>query len=245
MEAPKKDRVFAQPLERITPFSFNAEVAEVFDDMVTRSVPLYRENQQLMVDLLARLLQKNDTVYDLGCSTGSALYLIGTTLKPLDLTLVGLDASAPMVEKARLKMKAHGLKNIEIEQADITREPLLPCGAVVMNYTLQFLPVEARLSLLQKIYQALRPGGVLLLAEKIQTDAPGLQDLVTDTYYDFKGHNGYSELEISQKREALENVLIPLTPSQQGELLKEAGFGPVEMLLRWGPFATFLALKGG
>lgn len=243
MDASKKDRYFAQPFERVTPFSFNAEVAEVFDDMVTRSVPLYRENQQLTVDLLSRLLKKNDVVYDLGCSTGTVLYLLGQALKPMDLQLIGLDASAPMVEKARLKLKAFGLKNAEIEKADITQVPFLPCGAVVMNYTLQFLPVEARLPLLKKIYASLRPGGVLLLAEKIQTDAPGLQELVTDTYYDFKGHNGYSELEIAQKREALENVLIPLTPTQQTELLREAGFGPVEMLLRWGPFATFLAVK--
>ncbi|MBY0516371.1 MAG: carboxy-S-adenosyl-L-methionine synthase CmoA [Bacteriovoracaceae bacterium] len=243
MDASKKDQYFAQPMDKVTPFSFNAEVAEVFDDMVKRSVPLYRENQQLTVDLLSRLLKKGDTVYDLGCSTGTVLHLIGNALKPMDLKLIGLDASAPMVEKARLKMKAFGHKNAEIDKADITRAEFEPCGAVIMNYTLQFLPVETRLPLLKKIFKALRPGGVLILAEKIQTDSPGLQDLVTQTYYDFKGQNGYSELEISQKREALENVLIPLTPSEQNQLLQEAGFGPVEMLLRWGPFATFLAVK--
>ena len=238
-----RDKYFAAPMERIQPFTFNAEVAEVFDDMVTRSVPLYRENQHLSVELLGRLLKKNDLVYDMGCSTGTALHLIATHLKPLDLNLVGLDASAPMVEKARMKMKAFGHKNIEIEEADITQAPLLPCGAVLMNYTLQFLPVETRLPLLKKIHAALRPGGVLLLAEKIQTDSAGLQDLVTDAYYAFKGQNGYSELEIAQKREALENVLIPFTPAEQTAILHEAGFGPVEMLLRWGPFATFLAVK--
>ena len=243
MSSTPKDRYFATPMDRITPFSFNAEVAEVFDDMVTRSVPLYRENQLLSVDLLSRLLKHGDTVYDLGCSTGAALLQIGSHLKHLDLNLVGIDTSAPMVEKARLKMKAFGLKNAEINQADITREPMLPCGAVVMNYTLQFLPLETRLPLLKKIYSSLRPGGVLLLAEKVETDSPGLQNLVTDAYYAFKSHNGYSELEISQKREALEDVLIPLNPAQHTAMLHEAGFGPVEMLLRWGPFATFLAVK--
>lgn len=243
MEASKKDKYFATPLERIQPFNFNAEVAEVFDDMVTRSVPLYRENQQLTVDLLSRLLMKGDTVYDLGCSTGSALVQIGGALKELDLKLIGLDTSGPMVEKATLKMKAFGLKRAHIDLADITKVQLEPCGAVVMNYTLQFLPKAERLPLLKKIYTALRPDGVLILAEKVQADSDELQDLVTDIYYDFKGQNGYSKLEISQKREALENVLIPLKPSEQTETLKEAGFGPVEMLLRWGPFATYLAIK--
>lgn len=243
MTTTPKDRYFATPMDRILPFSFNAEVAEVFDDMVTRSVPLYRENQSLCVDLLSRLLKSGDCVYDLGCSTGAALIQIGGHLKHLDLDLVGLDSSEPMVEKARLKMKAFGLKTATIEHADITTCDIRPCGAVVMNYTLQFLPLETRLPLLKKIHQALRPGGVLLLAEKIVTDAPELQNLVTDAYYSFKGHNGYSNLEISQKREALEDVLIPLSPARQTALLHEAGFGPVEMLLRWGPFATFLAVK--
>lgn len=243
MQVSKKDKVFAMPLERIQPFNFNAEVAEVFDDMVTRSVPLYRENQQLTVDLLSRLLMKDDRVYDLGCSTGSALMLIGSALKELELKLIGLDTSLPMVEKARLKMKAFGLKRAEIDHADITKVDLETCGAVVMNYTLQFLPKAERLPLLKKIHQALRPGGVLILAEKVQADSDELQELVTDVYYDFKGQNGYSKLEISQKREALENVLIPLKPSEQIDTLKVAGFGPVEMLLRWGPFATYLAIK--
>jgi SAM-dependent methyltransferase len=139
--------------------------------------------------------------------------------------------------------QAFGLKRAHIDLADITKVELEPCGAVVMNYTLQFLPKAERLPLLKKIYAALRPGGVLILAEKVQADSDELQDLVTDIYYDFKGQNGYSKLEISQKREALENVLIPLKPSEQIETLKKAGFGPVEMLLRWGPFATYLAIK--
>jgi tRNA (cmo5U34)-methyltransferase len=151
MESVKKDSYFAAPMERVSPFSFNAEVAEVFDDMVTRSVPLYRENQQLTVDLLSRLLKKGDTVYDLGCSTGTALVQIGGHLKDLKLKLIGLDVSAPMVEKASLKLKAFGLKKSVIEKADITQIDFEPCGAVVMNYTLQFLPIETRRPLL-KIY---------------------------------------------------------------------------------------------
>lgn len=239
----KKDRFFSQPMQEIPPFSFNAEVAEVFDDMVARSVPLYRENQLMMVQILSRLLTSGDTVYDLGCSTGSALVQIGTSLKQLDLKLVGLDTSAPMVEKARLKTRAFGLNEAVIEVADITKFSLASCGACIMNYTLQFIPVGARKKFLQQVYAALRPGGVLLLAEKIEADTPALQDLLTDVYYDLKRSNGYSELEISQKREALEDVLIPLPAQAQQELLREAGFTQVETVLRWGPFATFLAVK--
>jgi len=243
MSEVKKDRYFAKVIGNIPPFSFNAEVAEVFDDMVTRSVPLYRENQQLMVDILSRTLRAHETVYDLGCSTGAALVQIGTALKTLNLHLVGLDDSLPMVEKARLKTKAFGLNEAEIEAADITKFSFAPCGAVVMNYTLQFLPLSERLPLLRKIYASLRPGGVLLLAEKIEADSPALQNLLTDVYYAFKSGNGYSELEISQKREALENVLIPVSPKAQVALLNEAGFRQTEMVMRWATFATFLAVK--
>ena len=239
----QKDRYFAQVIGKIPPFSFNAEVAEVFDDMVTRSVPLYRENQQMMVELLSRNLSGEERVYDLGCSTGAALVQIGTALKALNLRLVGLDDSLPMVEKARLKMKAFGLNDAQINHTDITKMNFESCGAVVMNYTLQFLPLQERLPLLKKIYAALRPGGMLILAEKIQADTPEMQELLTDVYYAFKAGNGYSELEISQKREALENVLIPLSPTMQLELLQEAGFQQKEMVLRWATFATFIALK--
>jgi tRNA (cmo5U34)-methyltransferase len=239
----KIDRFFARPLEEIPPFSFNAEVAEVFDDMVARSVPLYRENQQMMVQILSRLLRPRDTVYDLGCSTGSALVQVGTSLKQLDLKLVGLDTSAPMVEKARLKTRAFGLNDAVIEVADITQFELATCGGCIMNYTLQFIPVSERSRFLQKIFQALRPGGVLLLAEKIEADTTALQELLTDVYYDLKRSNGYSELEISQKREALEDVLVPLPAHTQQQLLRDAGFTHVETILRWGPFATFLAVK--
>lgn len=243
MSEAKKDRYFAQVIGKIPPFSFNAEVAEVFDDMVTRSVPLYRENQQMMVELLSRTLGPDERVYDLGCSTGAALIQIGMALKPLNLQLIGLDDSLPMVEKARTKLRAFGLTDAKIEHTDITQMEFESCGAVVMNYTLQFLPLQDRLPLLRKIYQALRPGGMLILAEKIQADTSELQELLTDIYYAFKSGNGYSELEISQKREALENVLIPLSPEMQRELLQAAGFTQTEMVLRWATFATFVALK--
>ena len=243
MNDAKKDRYFAEVIGTISPFSFNAEVAEVFDDMVTRSVPLYRENQHMMVQVLSRQLKTQDRVYDLGCSTGAALIQIGTALKALNLNLVGLDDSLPMVEKARLKMKAFGLSDVEIEHADITKASLETCGAVVMNYTLQFLPLKDRLPLLQKIHAALRPGGILILAEKIEADEASFQELLTSIYYAFKTGNGYSELEISQKREALEDVLIPLGPKRQEALLNEAGFAQAEMILRWSTFATFLAVK--
>ncbi len=242
-DASQTDRYFATRREHVLPFAFNSEVAEVFDDMVTRSVPLYRENQQMMVEFLSRLLVRGDRIYDLGCSTGAAMLKIASALRELDLSLVGIDHSGPMVEKARLKLRAFGHAGIDVRAGDITSEPLEECGAVVMNYTLQFLPLNARLPLLRKIHGALRPGGALYLSEKIQADNPALQPLLTDVYYAFKRHNGYSELEISQKREALENVLVPLDADAQRELLAEAGFHRVETVLRWGPFATFLALK--
>lgn len=237
------DKYYAQPLSQITPFTFNSEVAEVFDDMVTRSVPMYRENQHLTVEILRRILRPGERVYDLGCSTGTTMVQLATGLRGINPYLVGVDVAVPMTEKARLKLKAFGIVNAEVMTADIAQAPLETCGAVIMNYTLQFLPIAERLPLLRKIHAALRPGGVLIMAEKIQTDALPWQSLLTDVYYDFKRANGYSELEIVQKREALENVLIPLTPAGHNSLLLEAGFTDSEIILRWANFATLLAAK--
>ncbi len=114
---------------------------------------------------------------------------------------------------------------------------------VIMNYTLQFIPRDRRLGLVKKIYDSLNTGGVFIFSEKIVSSNTSVNDLLTDLYYDFKRRNGYSELEISQKREALENVLIPLTAEEQMELLQKAGFVKCEVLFRWYNFACFIGIK--
>ncbi len=148
-----------------------------------------------------------------------------------------------MLTVTEKKFKDNGINNVELVQSDLEKIVFEPSGFVIMNYTLQFINPLNRLELLQKIYQSLRPGGIFILSEKIKVENSEIESLITDLYYDFKRRNGYSELEISQKREALEKVLNPLTPSSQIELLKIAGFKKVEILFRCYNFACYIGIK--
>jgi len=239
-----RDEIFGKKKNHISDFSFNDEVAAVFDDMVERSIPNYGEVHRIVADMVRRYIPDGATVYDLGCSTGTTIVLMDQTAKSVGKTIkfIGVDASKPMLEKCQAKLDANKV-NAELIQGDLLKLEYESCDMVVMDYTLQFIPIEDRTALLTKIYDALKPGGRFVLAEKIASSQPQIQNMITDLYYDFKRRNGYSELEISQKREALENVMTPFTPTQQISMLEVAGFREVDMVFRWYNFAAWLALK--
>lgn len=238
-----KDQVFSTPMENIGPFSFNQDVADVFDDMVNRSIPFYKEIHSLISDMVLRYYKGEGVIYDLGCSTGTTIKLLGHHLEESGrpYQFVGIDTSIEMLGKAQEKCR--GIKNTKFLCEDMTEVDFQNAEVVILNYTLQFLKVEKRKDLLTKIYEALRPGGIILLSEKIKSPLSEVEGLITDLYYDFKRRGGYSELEISQKREALENVLIPLTPEEQLKDLKLSGFESSEMLFRWYNFASYVGIK--
>lgn len=248
------DRVFGEKLPVIRDFEFNEQVANAFDDMVSRSVPFYHEIHGIILDILDRIVEKRPAskpeascIYDLGCSTGTTLSLIYRHFAKKkiarDFKFIGVDNSVHMIKKCREKMLSTRVKNFELICDRIENVTCDPAMMVIMNYTLQFIDVKDRLLLLKKIHQGLEKGGVLILSEKIKSDDRDINNFLTDLYYDFKRRNGYSELEISQKREALENVLIPLPPEKQISLLKEAGFKTFETIFRWYNFACFIGIK--
>lgn len=238
------DKVFAKKQKQIAPFAFNEKVANVFDDMVNRSIPFYNEIHSLILDIVDNYLPSKSIVYDLGCSTGSTLQLIDSliTKKMNHAKLIGIDNSHAMLKKAEEKLKNTN-NEIILTEDDICSFNIKNADLVVMNYTLQFIPPQKRKLLLQRIYNGVKKGGFLILSEKIASDAKEFQQMTTKLYHDFKRRNGYSELEISQKREALEKVLIPSTPGKNLELLKTAGFKNSEMIFRWYNFACFVAKK--
>lgn len=239
-----RDSIFNKKRKHIDDFNFNHEVAAVFDDMVERSIPNYGEVHRIVADMVRRYLPDNAVVYDLGCSTGSTIVLMHQTAVAAGkkINIIGVDASKAMLERCQAKLDQHKVSATLIE-GDLLTLDLEECDLVIMDYTLQFIPLEQRTILLSNIYESLKPGGRFVLAEKIASDKTKIQEMITDLYYDFKRRNGYSELEISQKREALENVMTPLTPSQQISMLEVAGFREVDMVFRWYNFAAWLAIK--
>ena len=239
----EEDQYFDQPMKVIRPFNFDQGVADCFDDMVSRSVPYYEEIHRILRDLLPYQVQAGDCIYDLGCSTGTTLHILSQSIpNHLPVQLIGLDQSPAMVAKAKEKC-ACCLHPVKFICEDLRSHTFRESGLVIMNYTLQFVAQADRAQLLQRIYQSLRPGGLFILSEKIKSQDSTVQQLQTNLYYDFKRRNGYSELAIFQKREALENVLVPLSAETQLELLRWSGFDHVDMIFRWFNFACFVGIK--
>ena len=238
-----KDSIF---LDKNSPtkFIFNSNVAEVFDDMLERSVPLYRECQNLTVNWCKRLATPDKYIYDLGCSTGSLLLLLAKATSTMPrVHLIGVDNSEAMINKAQSKLS--GLQNsVDFLKATIDDTFLFnDSSTIVMNYTLQFIPVENRAPLLSKIYESLIPGGGFILNEKVLSENERLSETFVEMHHDFKQGHGYSKMEISKKRDALENVLIPLKLSKTMALIREAGFIAVDIFFKWNNFAGLIALK--
>lgn len=225
-------------------FQFDGKVADVFDDMLNRSVPCYRMVIEMMTVLLGRFLQSGDQVYDLGCSTGETLLELARQLEPLQLAFTGVDNSPAMLRKARHKAEMLALPGrFTFQEADIVNLSISGAGAIIMNYTLQFIRPLHRQPFLARIHQALRPGGLLIISEKVLSPDPLLNRAYIDFYLDFKRRNGYSETEISRKREALENVLIPFSVKENLDLLTGAGFTCHETFFQWFNFAAIVAIK--
>jgi len=228
------------------PFAFNDEVAQVFDDMVSRSVPLYKEVALLVAEWTNKFYQQGTTIYDIGCSTGTTIDLAARYLSHFDKSaaFVGIDTSEPMLARATSKLagwsKDHRIELLCKNALDVQ---YTNASVVVVNYTLQFIPVGQRLTLLKMIYDGLVPGGILFLSEKLRSYCPEFHELVTDSYERFKEARGYSRTEIERKKEALDKVLVPLTLDEQSDLLRAAGFHYFEPMIRWHNFTSFIAIK--
>ncbi len=240
-----RDEIFKRPGSGKTPFEFNAQVAEVFDDMVSRSIPFYREVLRMTAELAHDFYQPVTQIYDLGCSTGALLHALLEEFGNDGFTYTGLDSSADMIEQANLRCPRinSGATEAKFMIADITKFDFDPASVIVSNYTFQFLKPLARQTLLRRIFSALIPGGCLILSEKCLEDSSDVSRLYAEHYHAMKARNGYSELEIAEKREALENVLIPFRVSENIEMVREAGFNPVSIFFKCYGFTSFLALK--
>lgn len=229
-------------------FEFNDRVASVFDDMVSRSVPLYMHLQAATSQLTKRYLKNGEVILDIGCSTATTLIQISKDLD-IDAKLIGIDSSKAMLDKAKDKLIEHKLdKKINLLHCDvekIIREPdLIPRPKIIiMNYTLQFIQPAGRQNIVKGLFDLLQPGGILILSEKISHESDEINQTMIDIYHNFKKINGYSELEISKKRDAMENVLIPFTAKQNIELFNNAGFNEIAPIFQWYSFVTFLGIK--
>jgi len=235
-----KDRVFAKALSDVRAFEFNDTVANVFQDMISRSVPGYALLLH-MIGLYADIfIQPGSRIYDLGCSLGEATLVIADRAGDIDCEIIAVDNSAAMISKCE---QLQASKKIRWRCEDIRQTEISNASMVVLNLTLQFLPPEERLALLHKIQQGLNPGGILVLSEKVVFDDAKESERMVQLYQGFKKTMGYSDLEISQKRNALENVLIPDSETQHLQRLNDARFDEIYQCFRSFNFISYLAIK--
>jgi len=233
------DKVFTKPIKK--QFEFDEEVAAVFDDMLERSVPFYKESQKITEFFALKNLKEDGILYDLGCSTASLLLNIHRSLD-VKAELVGLDNSEAMLAQAKRKCEAYGA-NIDVLNADILEYKYKEADVFVSNYTLQFIRPLVREELVKKIASSLKKEGVFIFSEKVISHHSKLNKDLIECYYDFKKEQGYSEYEIMQKREALENVLVPYSEEENIKMALNCGFSHCEVVFRWANFASFVAIK--
>lgn len=239
-----KDRIFtATTLPG--DFVFDEKVARVFDDMINRSVPGYSTIIAMIGVLAERYCQENSVIYDLGCSLGGATLAAALRLQSKDYSIVAVDNSPAMIDHLQQKLATTPdlSKRIECRCEDILDTPINEASIVVLNFTLQFIPPQARNDLIARIYAGMRAGGILIISEKIVFPDEKLNRLFIDLYHSFKENMGYSKLEISQKRAALENVLIPESIDAHRNRLTLAGFESVDVWFQCFNFASMVAFK--
>lgn len=238
------DSIYAKPLDRLVDFNFDEKVASVFPDMINRSVPGYASIVSMTGILAAEFHQPGSNCYDLGCSLGASSLSMAKAIKNDEYHIRAVDNSAAMLSRAENFISLESCQNnIELICDDINNIKIEQASVVVMNFTLQFIAPDKRFELLQHIYQGMLPGGILILSEKLAYHNAAQQQLLIDMHHYFKKANGYSELEIHQKRQALENVLIPETLEQHKQRLQEAGFRQTEQWFQCFNFSSLIAIK--
>jgi len=236
-----EDKLYIDEKLRDEPFRFDDSVAQVFPDMLKRSIPGYAASIEAIGSLAARYVTTGTNCYDLGCSLGAATLAIRQGIRAQDCRIIAVDNSEPMIDRCRKIVGDDDM--IDLRLADIRDVPIENASMVVMNYTLQFLDVEARDKLVKRIADGLIDGGLFVLSEKVVDENPHMDELLVELHQEHKRRNDYSELEISRKRAALENVLVPESVARHRQRLSDAGFTHSAVWLRYFNFVSIVAIK--
>jgi len=239
-----KDKIYRSVKNSIKPFEFNEEVADVFPDMILRSVPGYPLTISMISVMADKFYQTGSNIYDLGCSLGTVSIAIQKVLKDRKSKIIAVDNSEAMIKSCcKNNIIENDENKIDFVLEDILNTNIFNASVVIMNFSLQFICLENRKKLVQRIYKGLLPGGVFILSEKIHFDNKDENDAMSDLHYHMKELNGYEKLEISSKRKSLEDVLISEKIDDHLDRLRQAGFKDSFVWLKCFNFASFVAFK--
>ena len=236
-----EDKIYIDEKLGNEPFRFDDSVAKVFPDMLRRSIPGYAASIEAIGSLAARYVRAKTNCYDLGCSLGAATLAMRQGIRVDGCRIIAVDNSEAMLKKCRAVVA--GANNIEVQLMDIRDVAIENASMVVMNYTLQFLDLDARDDIVRRICNGMIKGGLFVLSEKVVDENAHMEELLVDLHHEHKRRNHYSELEISRKRVALENVLVPETVAEHRRRLADAGFAHSAVWLRNFNFVSIVAIK--
>jgi len=236
-----EDKIYIDEKLGNEPFRFDDSVAKVFPDMLRRSIPGYAASIEAIGSLAARYVRPKTNCYDLGCSLGAATLAMRQGIRVDGCRIIAVDSSEAMLKKCRAVVA--GANNIEVQLMDIRDVAIENASMVVMNYTLQFLDLDARDDIVRRICNGMIKGGLFVLSEKVVDENAHMEELLVDLHHEHKRRNHYSELEISRKRVALENVLVPETVAKHRQRLTDAGFAHSAVWLRNFNFVSIVAIK--
>lgn len=230
------------------PFRFNERVAAVFPDMLRRSIPGYAASIEAIGSLAARYVRAGTNCYDLGCSLGAATLAMRQAIDEPCCRIVAVDTAPAMVARCTEIIaeddRLHGPETqVDVVEGDMRDVEIVNASMVVLNYTLQFLDPDDRDAMVQRIYDGMNDGGLLVLSEKVIDENAQMEALLVGLHHEHKRRNNYSALEISRKRAALENVLIPETVAAHRARLARAGFAHTAVWLRYFNFVSIIAIR--
>jgi tRNA (cmo5U34)-methyltransferase len=240
----KRDNLFARPLGKVPKFVFDRSVVEIFPDMIQRSVPGYQTIINHTGELADRFVQNNSHCYDLGCSLGASTLAIRERIAGRNATIFAVDNSQAMLDKlATILATQTSDSDTQLIANDICDIKITNASLVVLNFTLQFIPLARRSELISNIYNGLNPNGCLIISEKLHFEPESLNQLLTDLHHQFKRDQGYSDLEISQKRDAIDKVLLPESLTTHIQRLKDCGFKSASPWFQCYNFGSLIAIK--
>ena len=244
MQRSDTDLIYSSPKAQVKDFTFDAQVVEVFPDMISRSVPGYNTIIDTIGRLSQRFVKNNSRVYDLGCSLGAATLAMRKNITAEQCKIISVDNSSAMIDRCKMHIDAFkGETPVEVIEANIQDIDIFNASMVVLNFTLQFIEKTERQTLINKIATGINTGGILVISEKISHGDVVIDDHLIDLHHDFKRANGYSELEVAQKRTALEQVMKTDSVEQHITRLKQAGFSHISPWFQCFNFISFIAIK--
>ena len=240
----QKDELFVKQRPLVVDFEFDQEVTRVFPDMIRRSVPGYETVISLLGCVAQQYAVSGTRVYDLGCSLGAATLSAATRIEHGDIEYICADSSPQMLQQCRTNLKdTLDGKHFNCIQCDVCDLDIANASVVILNFTLQFVKPEKRDQLIRNIFDGLVNGGVLVVSEKIKiadTSEGGFHSVLHEA---FKQANGYSQLEISQKRTALENVMILDSEMEHRNRFQRCGFNNIYSWFQAFNFMSLVAIK--